>query len=215
MRRSAVTSVRSVAAGALAASLMSACGLPGDSSAEQVEDDAVPYNLLDPAGPSTEGTSAGQPSRPAPTVFWLLGERLVPATTEASCADDPTAVVDGLLAVLEAGPRENERASGRSTALPPESDLVLVDLRDGVAEIRVETTSEISPDRLPAAAGQVTLTLISAPGVSSVQVVEDGEPVAVPLPGGALTSEPLTAGDYLSLIPKRLEWAAVVGCRAG
>ena len=92
---------------------------------------------------------------------------------------------------------------------------MLVDLRDGVAEIEVETASVVSADRLPAAVGQVTLTLTSAPGVSAVLLLDGGEPVPVPLPGGALTSEPVDAEDYASLVSSGLRPGAVAGCRAG
>ncbi len=197
----------------LVSSVLTACGVPGGSAAERVEDDAVPYRLLDPASPATEDVPHGQPPGPAPTVFWLRGDRLVPATAEASCDDDPAAVVELLLTALAGGPMEDERATGRSTAIPPESDLVLVDLQDGVASVDLDPATVVSADRLPAAVGQVTLTVSSAPGVRSVLLVDDGEPVPVPLPGGALTSEPVGAEDYASLLSTGLRRDTVAGCR--
>ena len=57
--------------------------------------------------------------------------------------------------------------------------------RDGRVEVDPETT--ISADRLPAAVGQIVLTVTSAPGVRSVALVSDGGPCrcrcrAVPSP---------------------------------
>ncbi len=102
-----------------------------------------------------------------------------------------------------AGPRDDARAAGRSTALPPESTLTLRRVREGVAEIEVEVDPEtaISADRLPAAVGQVVLTAISTSGVRAVVFVSGGEPVRVPLPGGALVARPVTAADYKELLP--------------
>ncbi len=133
---------------------------------------------------------------------------------EASCDDDPAAVVELLLTVLAGGPMEDERATGRSTAIPPESDLALVELRDGVASVDLDPATMVSADRLPAAVGQVALTVSSAPGVRSVLLVDDDEPVPVPLPGGALTSEPVGAEDYAGLLSTGLRRGAVAGCRA-
>jgi spore germination protein GerM len=111
--------------------------------------------------------------------------------------------VERLLGYLTAGPTDGARAAGRSTALPPESRLSLVGLTAGTAEVEVDPETGISADRLPVAIGQVVLTVTSAPGVSAVALVSDGAPVQVPLPGGALTGEPVTAQDYASLLPDR------------
>ena len=56
-------------------------------------------------------------------------------------------------------------------------------------------------NKLPLAAGQVVLTATSVRGIERVQLVRaDGQPIEVPLPDGALTSLPLEARDYLSLV---------------
>jgi hypothetical protein len=53
------------------------------------------------------------------------------------------------------------------------------------------------------AVAQVVLTVTSVPGVDSVLVTRDGAPVELPLPGGALTSGPVTGRDYISLVEAR------------
>lgn len=148
-----------------------------------------------------------------PVLVWLVDEgRLVPEPTSEGCEQPPEPVVDRLLADLTAGPSDEARADGLSTAIPPESRLVLFGISAGTAEIDIETPSEISADRLPGAVGQIVLTVTSVPGVSSVVLVSDGKPVQVPLPGGALSAGPVTDQDYISLLPDRLQEPGTVGC---
>ena len=112
--------------------LTSSCGVPGDGPVERVEDDEVPYRLLeptDPTGPSSDDPAPG----PAPSAFWLREDRLVPGMAVGSCDDEPDDVVEQVLDVLADGPQDDERVGGRSTAIQPESSLTLVGLDDGTA----------------------------------------------------------------------------------
>ena len=76
----------------------------------------------------------------------------------------------------------------------------------------IDDGTSISAERLPAAIGQVVLTLSSAPGIESVVLVSDGQPVQVPLPGGALTDQPVTGDDYAELLPDRFRGSGRPGC---
>lgn len=193
--------------------LLCSCGLPGAGTVKRVEDESVPRRLLDPDAPSaaTTGTTAAPGS--VPVIFWLVDEdRLTPSAAGASCTQTPEVVVRSLLDQLAAGPAEEARASGRSTAIPPESVPTLVDIRAGTAWVEVDPETSISADRLPAAVGQIVLTVTSAPGVVSVAVVSDDAPAQLPLPGGALTDDPVTAEDYASLVPDRYRGPGDVGC---
>lgn len=196
-----------------AALLLSSCGLPGEGNVRRVDDDVVPYRLLEPALSSPGvGDRPGRPRR-QPLIFWLLPDsRLVPAVVTASCEERPSAVIARLLHELASGPRDDARAAGRSTALPPESTLVLRRIRAGVAEVEVDPETAISADRLPAAVGQVVLTVISTSGVRSVVFVSGGAPVRVPLPGGALVDRPVTAADYRELLPAWYQHSREPGC---
>ncbi|HTW13968.1 MAG TPA: GerMN domain-containing protein [Nocardioides sp.] len=199
--------------GVIAAVLLSSCGLPGEGNVRRVDDDVVPYRLLEPASSQPGvGDRRGRPRR-QPLIFWLLPDsRLVPAVVPATCEERPSAVVTRLLRELAAGPRDDARAAGRSTALPPESTLVLRRVRDGVAEVEVDPETAISADRLPAAVGQVVLTAISTSGVRAVLFVNGGTPVRVPLPGGALVDRPVTAADYKELLPAWFQHFREPGC---
>ncbi|UMG91832.1 GerMN domain-containing protein [Nocardioides sp. TF02-7] len=194
-----------------AAATFLSCGVPGSGTVRTVDDDEVPYGLLDPPSPSAPPAPIGGPAR-APVVVWTGGERLVPEATGGTCSENPATLVERLLAELVAGPSEETRAAGRSSAVPPDFGLDLVDLRDGTAEIGIEPETPLSAEQLPVAVGQVVLTVTSAPTVRSVVLVDDGEPVQVPLPGGVLTDEPVRASDYAELLPARLRAPGAIGC---
>jgi hypothetical protein len=193
--------------------LLSSCGLPGEGSVTTVDDDEVPYRLLESDAPSAAATETSTTPGPVPMVFWLVNDdRLVPSATDASCDQAPEVVVERLLGELAAGPTDEARAAGRSSAIPPESTLALVDITEGTARVEVDAETAINADRLPVAVGQIVLTLTSVAGVRSVVLVSGAGPVQVPLPGGALTEDPVTATDYTVLLPDRIEQLREVGC---
>ncbi|GAB3242107.1 GerMN domain-containing protein [Nocardioides dilutus] len=196
----------------LVTALLSSCGLPGEGSVTRVDGETVPYDLLESGAPSSRDAEGSPVPGPVPMVFWLVGdERLVPSAAGASCDQPPELAAARLLEELAAGPTEDARAAGRSTAIPPESALTLVDVAEGTAQVAVAPETPISAERLPAAVGQIVLTVTSVAGVGSVLIVSSAGPVQVPLPGGALTGGPVTAEDYSSLLPDRFEQLPV-GC---
>ncbi|GAW52251.1 MULTISPECIES: GerMN domain-containing protein [unclassified Nocardioides] len=209
---------RAGAAGVLGAGavlVMASCGLPGDGHAQRVDDDDVPYRLLDSAVPAPSVSGDGGTSNSTPLVFWLRDDdRLIPTAADASCRERSQDSVERVLGELGAGPRDDARAAGRSTAIPPGTVLDLVSIQDGTAtvEVEVDPATPISADRLPAAVGQIVMSAASAPGVQSVLLVNADGPVSVPLPGGALTDRPVTAEDYADLLPHREQGAQGGGC---
>lgn len=201
------------AAGALVllALVTSSCGLPAGGSATRVDDESVPYRLLDTASASPDATDETEVPKHLPVVFWVDDQdRLVPEAADQSCADDAISSVRGLLEELGAGPSDTARADGRSTTLPPESVLALLSVDGGTAEVEFDPETSISPDRLPVAVGQIVLTVASAPGIDAVTLVSDGAPVQIPLPGGALAEGPVTADSYAGLVPDR--YHRIAGC---
>lgn len=193
---------------------LAACGLPGERAARRVDDDKVPYRLLATASPDAPA-STEEPPTPSgasgPSAYWLLDEdRLTRAALGTTCARPAQEVVRALLGMLAAGPQDEERGRGRSTAIPPDSTLELVALRGATAEVEFDPASDIRADRLPLAAGQIILTVTSLPAVRQVVLVRDGSPVAVPLPGGALAEGAVAASDYAGLLTSQADRRA--GC---
>jgi spore germination protein GerM len=201
-----------VVVGFVVAFLLTACGLPGGGAVRRVDDDTVPYRLLETDAPPPSASGGVDDLGRAPVVYWLDNDRLVPEATTGSCSQPPEVLVDELLVSLAAGPPDEARASGRSSAIPSETRLAVVGVEDGTVSVDIDDGTAISAERLPAAIGQVVLTLASAPGIESVLLVSGGQPVQVPLPGGALTAQPVTAEDYVELLPERFRGSGRPGC---
>jgi hypothetical protein len=197
---------------AMAALTLTSCGLPGGGSVRTVDDASVPYRLLESDPPSTGPMQSEGDPGPVPVVFWVTGDRVVPEATGASCDAPVEVLVDRLLNTLASGPSEGARADGKSSAVPADVVLDAVGIVDGTVEVDIELETSISAERLPVAVGQLVLTVLSAPTVQSVVLVSGGKPIQVPLPGGALTDDPVTAEDYEDLLPDRLLASGGYGC---
>lgn len=200
-----------VLAGAVA--VCTACGVPTGGSTRTVDAENVPYALLSPPPaaeptapadptPSIPTTPAASTSTASPQVFLLADELLVAVSVDTTLqAFGPEAMVRAALGQLSDGPDEDQRRAGLASALGSDVDLRLVDLTDGTARVDVVLPSrDPAPDRLPLAVGQIVLTVTSVNGVDDVVLVQDGEEIEMPLPGGARTSDPVDAADYQGLL---------------
>ncbi len=184
----------------------SACGLPDEERSRTVDAEAVPYNLLTPAEQEPEDSDAG-PAHPRgePVVFWLRRDgRLTTAPVGATCDDPVAQVVEDVLTALSASPTSEDGAAGLTSAVPPSARLELVALEDGVAVVDLDPVALGDAERLPLAVGQLVLSVTSAPGVVGLRLVTSDEDVDVPLPDGALADRPVTADDYVELLPQGL-----------
>jgi hypothetical protein len=189
---------------AVATLLLASCVGPGGSGVRTIEAEEVPYDLLDPAPPAgsvLSSEAADVPDGEVPTQVYLLGRDGLllasPASVEAGTTGE---VAARLLQRLEEGPNEAERAAGLASVLGPDLGLRIDGVDDaGVVEVDVSGTTTPAADQVPLAIGQIVLTLAGVPGVSGVRIVDEGEPLPLPLPGGRLTTGTVTAEDYLPL----------------
>lgn len=186
--------------GAMIVATAAACGVPSDSPLVAIT--VVPYDLLSPASTATTRPTA-LPTR-GPFVYLLGGdERLVPIESGA-VAGEPVELLTSILSRLASGPTDEERGRGLSTALGSDVALTLHRLENGRAEIELDAGAQAMPARrLPLAVGQVVLSVTSIPGIDSVVLTNNGTPFDAPLPGGALTDHPLSAGDYQVFVAPR------------
>lgn len=191
---------------------LSACGLPGPGDVRRVDAEDVPYRLLESPSPLTSAPAPPRRGTKAPAVFWVDDEVLRPTLSGDDCAGDPETVVEGLLRSLAEGPSEEQRVDGRSSAIPTDFGLELTGVEAATATVDIEPTASLGADQLPVAVAQIVLTVTSAPGVLSVVLTTDGEPLQVPLPDGALVGTPVTAPDYAELLPRRLQAPGAAGC---
>lgn len=190
---------RCLAAAVLVAVLaaLAGCGAPRSTAPAAIPASEVPYRLLEPAeaplAASSQGVGTGRT-----TPVYLLDEAGTLVLAPAAVTDGTTVdVAEQALARLQAGPTEEERRSGLESALGAVVRLDLVSVDDGTAQVEVRLTGgDLAADQVPLALGQVVLTLTSVPGIDGVQLVSDGDPVEMALPGGVRTTDPVSAADY-------------------
>lgn len=194
-------------AGVAASAVLAGCGLPRDTSARAVDPRQVPYGLLQssPATPSdqAEPKSTNRSGQQA-ELFLLDGDdRLVGVPAGVGRPLTTAARLAAIFALLERGPDDNQRSQGLSSAWTPGVRIQLRDFTDGTATVEVAAgLKDPSADQLPLAIGQLVLSATSLREVDAVQLVRGDAPLEVPLPGGALTSAPLTRQDYASLVTR-------------
>ena len=183
------------------AALTTSCGLPDSGTPQEIDPSNVPYHLL---GTATAAASAPvQKSRTTtPRVYLLTATNRLVAVDTALAQSGLRPVLAAVLTQLGQGPTEAQRAAGLATALGPGVTLTLKQVRARTVVIRLDLGEQgPSANKLPLAIGQVVLTATSVRGVDRVQLVrDDGKPIEVPLPSGALTVEPLAREDYSSLV---------------
>lgn len=196
--------VRLVLTLCVAVLLTGACGVPTSGPVSTIDPTAVPYGLSDPGyGARPGGTPGAATRRPgAPAVYFVdADDRLV--VVRAGAGSGPAVeTLSSVLAALVAGPDEQQRARGLRTLIAPGGRIRVDALAGSVARIDVRLGDRPpAPEALPLLAGQIVLTATSVPGVRGVRLVDAGQPLPTPLPGGGLVDRAVTARDYASLLP--------------
>lgn len=209
---------------AMAALVLSACGVQPQENANAIPSNVIPAPLRVPAPPSSP--SATVPSQdaatPPPTAsrlrLWFVQDDGLAAAESSLPAGSPPELVMQALAI---GPDPSQVDQGlRTIAGDPLTGLALANAADPAPTPSSQgpATSTASPGPAPVVVrlsaafsalppaeqvlllGQVVLSL-SGSGVRSVAFTDDaGAPLAVPLPDGRLLDVPATARDYASLI---------------
>lgn len=185
---------RAVLAGVLLL-VLAGCGVPTGGAPTTIAPSDVPYGLAVPSATATP-TPTAPPVSERSRVFLVGEDRLVPRGRELAGVGSQQRLGQ-LLTALADGPTAQERDERLSTALPPDVRLSVGDIAEGTATVDiagpVDAQSGWSSRR---AVAQIVLTATSVPGIDAVRLTLAGEPVEAPLPGGELTTRPLTAIDY-------------------
>jgi hypothetical protein len=181
----------------LAVTVLQGCGVPTGSTVHDIDPVDVPSAFTTHKGPDP-----GPPATGAPAVYFAdTRGRLVPSPVRVA----PTSTASALQAVLvqlTAGPSTMQTGRGLATELPPTIALRVVSVTNHQA------TLALSGDRLPptdqtTAIAQIVLSATSVTGVGSVRLTLNDRPLEAPLADGALTTRPLTATDYETLLHPR------------
>ena len=185
-----------LAAGFLGLLLLAGCGIPAQDQPVNVAPADLPSPLRGDGTPRPSVPATIDPDEATVLIYFVRSDRLVgvPRAAPDGSADDR---LRAALTALATGPSEAEQARGVTTAFPPgiTLDVAAVQGRRAVLTLNGETDSRSAVDNI-LTVGQVVLSLTSLPAIHDVSFVRDGVPVEALLPGGALSSAPLTAADY-------------------
>ena len=212
----------------LALVLLAAAGLLLASCGSQEE--AVPVGAADTSaetgGPThTDGGSAGT----ATTTTTTGGAATTETETETEDGEEPQGTVtyevwfhrgehlfvthrtqDATLAVgrasleaLLAGPTVHETQRDVQSSVPPGTDLLGLDIDDGIATVDLTSEYESGGGSLSMTMrlAQVVYTLTQFETVNAVQFMLDGEPVDVFSAEGIVLDHPVRRRDYAELLP--------------
>jgi len=137
----------------------------------------------------------------------LTAVRRMHAPTQLVATAAVTALLDG--------PTSQERGAGFTSAVPDDTRLLGIGIRDGVAT--VDLTSEYQSGggalSMQTRLGQVVYTLTQFPTVKGVLFELDGQHVDVLGGEGVVVDEPVTRKDYRSLMPAILVTDPQIGER--
>jgi len=167
-------------------SIVTACGVQSDGSPRDLPD--AEQKLENPSVVS--GDVAAGASR-----IYLIApgeDRLLRSVSRQ--ADTASDLIDTLLR----GPNDNEVEAQYNTAIPSTTDLnqsprisgqtMTVDLTPDIVELNTPS--------LIRAVAQIVYTATELPGVETVLIEIDGEPLPAPTPTGDATTKPLSVYDY-------------------
>ena len=173
--------VRTCVALAACASL-TACGVQEQDRARLVPSAEIPPGLLPSAAAST------RPRAAEVTLYVVDRGRLVPQRAPAERAD-----AEGALLVLLT---HDTLGAGRS-AVPAATEIRAVRVQGGVltADLSEPFGLVRGPDQLVAVA-QVVWTVTEFPDVDRVLLRVEGEPLDLPVGGGAVSGDPVGRADY-------------------
>jgi spore germination protein GerM len=178
--------------------LLAGCATDTQRDARLVDDEEVPFGLLD--HPDASPPTADGPAAQESTVYLVNEDDLLVPVVRSAARRDPGAIVDALSGDLT----EAEVRLGLRTLLDSDGETPLV---IDVAVARGIATTDLAPAFLELdgetqvlALAQLVLTLTAQPGVGQVAMTTNGVLVDVPRADGTTTSDPVAAVDYSELI---------------
>lgn len=165
-----------------------ACGIPFETEPEAVEievavaaDDDIP----------TPGDLA------AVSVYLVHDNSLVQVHR-----DLPSPPASGIIFGSLLGPvAEAEQRAGLRTAIPPDTRVIALNEDGSLLQIDLSREfASVGGEEEILAVAQIVLTASSIEGIDYVTFALDGVPTGVPVASGALSEEPVGAGDYATLV---------------
>jgi hypothetical protein len=175
---------------------LAGCGIPEQGSAKPVDDDGVPYRLLDQNSGGI--ADSGQLGARDAVIYLARDGRLLPTVRSLR----PPMTLTRLVRSLGRGPTRPEVDAGIRTALPVEDTPTDVQVARGTAivDLPASFTNLSRADQVLALA-QIVYTVTGQPGIGQARFTLDGTTADIPRADLSLTAEPVTRDDYLALAP--------------
>jgi hypothetical protein len=169
---------------------LAACAVPTQSGPSTIAPSHVPFNLLNPAPPTTTTTQPNASSLVQVSVFYLSPTQQLTAVNRVVVIP---AALTSVLTALVAGPTSAETANGIGTSIPnnvmvlsavAQGSVVTVNFNDAFGQITGTSTEQ--------AVSQVVATVTAQVGLSAGVIFEiDGQRTSVPIASGAQVPGPV------------------------
>lgn len=172
----------------LLAVVLAACGIPVEGEPEIVDVELAP-------SPERETPDPGELA--AVSMYLVRNEGLVHVTRDLPSPSSLTSILESLLD----GVGDAERERNLRTAIPPGTETI--SLTEDGSVLRIDLNNEfaaVGGEEEILAVAQVVLTATSVEGVDQVAFQLEGVPTDVPVADGALSVDPVGAGDYAALV---------------
>lgn len=172
------------------------CALPSDDEPDVLACDGVCAQVLEPAPTSSTSTTLPVQTLPVNLFFFDAEDTLQPESRQIRT---PISAADVLRELFE-GTTEQ----GKSTAIPPDVELVDATVDEATGILTVSLTDAlfaIEGTELVRAIAQIVYTATQLSAVRSVRFEIDGEIQPVPVGDGGSQTRPVTKDDFPSFNP--------------
>ena len=174
--------------GVLVAIVLVACGVPAEEEAERLTIELDQPPEIDEPDPEDLA---------AVSVYLIRDDFLVHVTRDLPV---PTTLEKTLESLLAGASQPEERANLR-TSIPPGTRLLGLEVEGDTATLDLSSDfASVGGEEEILAVAQIVLTTTSVDGVSRVEFELEGVPTDVPVAGGALSVEPVSADHYDELV---------------
>lgn len=183
---------RGLIAATAATVVVAGCSVATRDTATSIDDDTVPYGLLDRGAVAVVPQETGRETG----LCLLRGDALVQVTRRLA---PPVSLLDIARALAEV--TASDTADELRTSLVAGDEIVSVERAAGVATVDLaeDASQRLTADPL-ATVAQLVCTLTLQPGVGLVRFTVSEIPVEVPLADGTLSSGPVSADAYGALL---------------
>lgn len=181
------------------------------------DDDPAAVSAAPSAVPSTSAPATADPT-PAPATvvqpmrLWLTLEEFTGLTTRNAKVTPPRFATAAMTELLK-GPSRQEAANGWGTAIPAGSELLGIDLDEGVATVDLSSEFESGGGSLSARMrlAQLVYTLTEFRTIQSVALEIEGRPATTFSSEGIVIDGPLTRADFEDLVAPIIVQAPLAG----